>query len=218
MCHSDHVVFGQFKEPLRIYRNPPITSICEDFYETDPKNGFVRGFSIAPYSGRPISFVLGALAGRTDLWGKRLADFMAGYNFWLQLGIIGEILPNKKNRVELSGEKDTFGLPIPRTFFSLGENDGKIIDFGYKKMEEIMEAAGSLATFRAPLFVHLLGTTRMGNDKKDSVVDKNLKAHDLDNLYVCGASVFPTSGAVNPTLTIQALAARLADHISGVWS
>ncbi len=77
-----------------------------------------------------------------------------------------------------------------------------------------MQAVGAVEMFRSPLFVHLMGTTRMGNDPKTSVVDKSLKAHDLDNLYICGNSVFPTSGASNPTLTTQALAARLASHLT----
>lgn len=216
MAHSDHVVYAKFKEPLRIYRNPPITSITQDFYETDPKNDFVRGYSIAPYSGRPISFALTAMTERSDLWGQKLQDFMKEYNFWLQLGIIGEVLPYENNRVELTEFKDDFGIPIPKATFSIGENEEKMIEAGYKKMEAILEAAGALETFRTPLFVHLMGTTRMGSDPSESVVDENLKAHDLDNLYICGASVFPTSGASNPTLTIQALAARLANHLSRV--
>lgn len=217
MCHLDHVVYAKFAEPLRIYRNPPITSITQDFYETGPKNDYLRGFSIAPYSGRPISFALTALAGRPDLWGKKLGDFMKEYNFWLQLGIIGEVLPYEENRVELSAEKDQFGIPIPKTVFSIGPNEEKMIESGYAKMEAIVRAAGAIETFRTPLFVHLLGTTRMGNDPSDSVVDKNLKAHDLENLYICNGSVFPTSGGVNPTLTIEALAARLANHLTRVY-
>lgn len=214
MCHTDHVVYAKFKDPLYIYHNPPTTSITQDFYETDPKNDFKRGFSIAPYSGRPISFALGAISGQRDLWGHKLLDFMKEYNFWLQLGMIGEVLPYKENRVELSDKEiDDYQVPIPEIYFSLGENEEKMIAKAYKIMEKIMEAAGSLEFFRAPLMVHLMGTTRMGDDPKDSVVDRNLKAHDLDNLYICGASVFPTSGACNPTLTIEALAARLANHI-----
>lgn len=213
MCHSDHVVYGRFKEPLRVYRNPPSTSLTQDFYETDPKNNFKRGFTIAPYSGRPISFALGAQAGLSDLWGKKLIDFMRGYNFWLQLGIIGEVLPYENNRVELAEEKDENNIPITKTTFSIGENEKKMIARGYEITKKILGAAGAVKTFRAPLFVHLMGTTRMGDDPKTSVVDKNLKAHDLDNLYIAGNSVFPTGGASNPTLTTQALSARLANHL-----
>lgn len=216
MCHSDHVVYAKFPEPLRIYRNPPVTSVTQDFYETDPAQDFKRGFSIAPYCGRPISFALGAQAGRPELWGKKLIDFMREYNFWLQLGIIGEVLPYENNCVELSDEKDEHGIPITRTTFSIGENEKKMIEAGYKKMEELAKAAGAIKTFRTPLFVHLMGTTRMGDDSKTSVVDKNLKTHDLDNLYICGNSVFPTSGASNPTLTTQALAAKLSSHLAEI--
>jgi len=213
MSHSDHVVFARFADPLRIYRNPPVVSISEEYCETRKEHDFVRGFSIAPYSGRPISFALSAIASRPDLWGKKLRDFMKSYNFWLQLGMIGEVLPYESNKVELSSEFDELGLAIPQAHFSVGNNEKKMIEKAYEVMENIMKEAGAVETFRSPLFVHLLGTTRMGDDAKDSVVDRNLKAHDLENLYICGGSVFPTSGAVNPTLTIQALALRLAAHI-----
>lgn len=63
---------------------------------------------------------------------------------------------------------------------------------------------------------HQCGTNRMGSDPAASVVDTDLKAHDLDNLYICDASVLPTSAAVNPSLTVAALALRAADHISRV--
>lgn len=214
MPHADHVVFAKFNEPLRVYRNPPTTSICQDFYETDPSNDFVRGYSVAPYSGRPIGAALTAISGRSELWGEKLRDFMKEYNFWMQLGMIGEVLPYEHNKAELSEEKDDYGLPIPKITFSLGGNEEKMISHAYNKMEEIMMAAGALETFRAPLFVHLMGTTRMGNDPENSVVDRNLKAHDIDNLYICGTQVFPTGAAVNPTLTTEALAARLADHLA----
>jgi choline dehydrogenase-like flavoprotein len=61
---------------------------------------------------------------------------------------------------------------------------------------------------------HQCGTNRMGTDPQTSVVDVNLRAHDLDNLYICDASVLPTSAAVNPSLTIAALALRAGDHIA----
>lgn len=216
MCHTDHVVSGRFDFPVRPYRNPPITSITQDFYETDAKNDYKRGFSIAPYASLPIGFALLSIAGDDECWGEELHARMEEYNFWMQLGIIGEVLPYPENRVELSDENDQNGMPIPKAIFRLGANEKKMIEAGYKKMEEIMKAAGAIETFRTPFFVHLMGTTRMGDDPATSVVDADLKAHDLDNLYICGPSVYPTSGAVNPTLTAQALAARLADHLTNL--
>lgn len=60
---------------------------------------------------------------------------------------------------------------------------------------------------------HLLGTARMGDDPQSSVVNGSNRAHDVPNLFVVDGSSLPTSGAVNPTATIQALALRCADHI-----
>jgi choline dehydrogenase-like flavoprotein len=58
-----------------------------------------------------------------------------------------------------------------------------------------------------------MGTTRMGSDPAESVVDARLRTHDLSNLWLVGSSVFPTGGAMNPTLTIAALALRAAETI-----
>ena len=58
-----------------------------------------------------------------------------------------------------------------------------------------------------------MGTTRMSNDPLRGVVDRNCKVHDVENLYVAGSSVFPTSGSANPTLTLVALTLRLAGHL-----
>ena len=60
---------------------------------------------------------------------------------------------------------------------------------------------------------HHMGTTRMDDDKRQGVVDRNCRIHGLANFFVAGSSVFPTVGSVNPTLTIVALAIRLADHL-----
>ena len=60
---------------------------------------------------------------------------------------------------------------------------------------------------------HLMGTTRMSEKAEDGVVDRNLKLHGLDNLYVAGSSVFATAGVANPTLTVMALSRRLAAHL-----
>jgi choline dehydrogenase-like flavoprotein len=75
-------------------------------------------------------------------------------------------------------------------------------------MKEILEAAGGVDAWSADRTAHLLGTCRMGSAPKDSVVNADCRAHDVSNLYVCDGSVFPTSTAVNPSLTIEAIAAR----------
>ena len=84
---------------------------------------------------------------------------------------------------------------------------------------EIMEAAGAERVHRVPiapstLGAHLLGTCRMGDDPQTSVVDRYHRAHDVPNLFICDGSSLVTSGRGQPTMTIQALAFRAADHIT----
>jgi choline dehydrogenase-like flavoprotein len=87
------------------------------------------------------------------------------------------------------------------------------------RMHEMMEAAGATQVWDQPVLqadggVHLLGTARMGNDPRDSVVDRYHRTHDVPNLFICDGSSFVTSGRGQPTMTIQALAFRAADHIA----
>jgi choline dehydrogenase-like flavoprotein len=81
-----------------------------------------------------------------------------------------------------------------------------------------MEAAGAQKVWRDAVEdnesgVHLLGTARMGDDRATSVIDKYHRTHDVPNLFLCDGSSFVTSGRGQPTMTIQALAFRAADHI-----
>jgi choline dehydrogenase-like flavoprotein len=79
------------------------------------------------------------------------------------------------------------------------------------------ESALEVADHRVPVFAnwHQMGTTRMHADPREGVVDGDCRVHGVGNLYVGGSSVFTTGGCSNPTLTIVALAARLADALSG---
>jgi choline dehydrogenase-like flavoprotein len=110
-------------------------------------------------------------------------------------------------------ERDQYGLPVPHVVFSYHDNDRKIVTHAIERMKEIMEAAGGADTWSADRTAHLLGTCRMGSDPANSVVDADCRTHDIPNLFICDGSVFPTSTAVNPSLTIEALAARTADRI-----
>ncbi len=97
---------------------------------------------------------------------------------------------------------------------SFHENDKKIVEHARAKMKEILGAAGGEELWTAERTAHILGTCRMGTDAKNSVVNRDCRSHDISNLFVCDGSVFPTSTAVNPSLTIQAIAARTADRIA----
>lgn len=143
MVHTDHLVYACFDDIIRPYHSPPTVGLTQDFYETDPRNDYVRGFTIAPYSGRPIDFAAGAVTSRHDLWGGRLRDFMSGYNYYIRNGIIGEVLPYEHNTVTLSDELDHRGLPmIPRVTFSYGDNELKMIEAGYRRGRRLPDIGG----------------------------------------------------------------------------
>jgi choline dehydrogenase-like flavoprotein len=179
-----------------------------------PDAGFVCGYTIETVGPHPVDFAA-RLATARGLWGAGLRRAMLDYNYYSGVGIVGELLPQQKNVVKLhETERDQYGLPVPHVLFGHHDNDRRLTGHAIAKMKEILEAAGGEDTWSADRTAHLLGTCRMGNDPNDSVVDADCRAHDVPNLFVCDGSVFPTSTAVNPSLTIEAIAARAATRTS----
>jgi len=124
------------------------------------------------------------------------------------------VLPQRTNEVRLHPtERDQYGLPVPHVIFSYHQNDRRLIEHAVEQMSGILRAAGGSDIWPAERTAHLLGTCRMGTNAGDSVVNAGCRAHDVPNLFICDGSVFPTATAVNPSLTIEAIAARTADLI-----
>ena len=139
---------------------------------------------------------------------------MAHYNHQVGLKIVGETLPQESNRVSLAEEKDQYGVPIARVTWSMGDNDQRLVNHSIDFMRRGLEGIGAQNIWsEADGTAHLMGTVRMGSDPATSVVDADCRSWDIRNLWVCDGSVFPTSGGVNPSLTIQAIACRTADRI-----
>lgn len=212
MAQAGNVILGRFDQPVRMYKAPPAHALTEEFYETDPKNDFARGFAIQTVGPLPTAFGKQMLAAK-QAWGWGLRREMMDYNHWAAFGLLGEILPWKDNRVTLSEDTDRFGLPVAHVRFSLHDNDKKLIKAAKEKTEAVMYAAGANQVVQEARYAHLVGACRMGSDPQKSVVDKFGRTHDIPNLFVCDGSVFPTQGSANPGLTIQALAARTADYL-----
>jgi choline dehydrogenase-like flavoprotein len=213
MIHGSDIVFGRMPEPVSQFKAPPPNTISQDFYETRADNDYVRGFSIETVGPLPGKFAQIATS-TLGLWGERLREFMYDYNHYAGLGLVAETLPQDSNGVSLSpDETDHLGLPIPVVKFSYGDNDRRVIDAGADTQRRILAAAGAETTFRVSDTAHLMGACRMGDDPATSVVDRDCRTWDVPGLYVCDGSVFVTSGASNPSLTIQAIAARTADRL-----
>jgi choline dehydrogenase-like flavoprotein len=212
MAQAGNVVLGYFDELIRMYKAPPAHALTEEFYETDRKRDFARGFAIQTIGPLPIAFAKQMMSAQ-GAWGWGLRRIMMDYNHWAGLGLMGEILPHEDNRVELADDTDDFGIPVAKVTFSLHDNDKKLIEFGKNKIIEVMNAAGAKEVVQEARYAHLVGAVRMGNDPSTSVVDKYGRTHDISNLFVCDGSILPTQGSANPGLTIQVLAARTADYL-----
>lgn len=213
MAQAGPVVWGQFEKMIRQYKAPPACALTEEFYETDPKNDFVRGYALQSVAPLPIAMSHLLLEER-GCFGEELISAMQDYNHYAALGVLGEILPDERNHVSIHPTaKDQFGIPVSYAHFSLFENDKRMMRAGIERAKEVLTAAGAFETHSVDRYAHLVGTCRMGFSPDDSVVDQWCRSWDVPNLFVCDGSVLPTQGSANPALTISALAARTADHI-----
>jgi choline dehydrogenase-like flavoprotein len=214
MVHAGHQVFAKFPDRINQYKAPPPGgALTEHFNRTIREADFICGYTIEVVGPHAVDFASRLTTGR-GLWGADLRRVMLDYNYYSGIGIVGEILPQARNLVKLHDtERDQYGLAVPHVVFAYHENDRRMIAHAVARMKEILEAAGGEDVWSADRTAHLLGTCRMGDDPSASVVNADCRAHDVPNLYICDGSVFPTSTAVNPSLTIQAIAARAADRI-----
>ena len=127
----------------------------------------------------------------------------------------------RSNYLEPSRErKNQFGMPLTKIHF---DRDEQVMLNMNRRLAKLTEIFSSMSDYTQTETVlegavgyHASGTCRMGATPEDGVVDGDLRVHDVENLYVCSTAVFPSVGAVNPTLTLVALAFRLADHLNGV--
>jgi choline dehydrogenase-like flavoprotein len=149
----------------------------------------------------------------------------APYPRHVRLQIWLEQAPSPMSRVTLSDERDVLGLRKARVDWRLSELERRTARTMLRTVDAELGRLG-IARLSGTEWLdeddwaeqfhegrHHMGTTRMADSPEDGVVDVNCRVHDVDGLYVCGSSVFPSSGYANPTLTILAMAVRLADHL-----
>ena len=220
MIHPFRTLEGVFEAPMYAYDGPfGIPAMSQQFYETDPKRDFARGYTLLLERGfGPLHRAWGGFANKPVPWGADHHRVMKQrFPHVIRVTVMGEDLPEERNRVEIDPDlKDTSGIPAPRVVYGYGENSLKLLEHGDRMARQTLEAAGAIEILDSgpvtPAY-HLMGTARMGNDPNKSVVNASNRAHDIKNLYIVDGSSFVTSAAVNPTSTIGALALRAADKI-----
>ncbi len=160
-----------------------------------------------------------ALSG--DDWGdSMLAELRENYGNSIAMGGLVGQPPRWENRVTLDTTvTDDHGNPVPDIQWSWGDRVHRSISRANAIQHAVLSQLGVDIAWTAnaesgsgPAYHHM-GTTRMGTDPQESVVNRQLRSHDLSNLSIASSSVFVTAGSMNPTLTIAALALKCADHV-----
>lgn len=211
MTHPAKLICGLFEQETQpFFGTAGGQLISQDQYDNKHKAGAYGSYQwLIANAARP-SDLTGIANTRPDIYGHKLRPFMeraAGH--FGQMNLVCEDVALPENRIVLSDKKDRFGIPIARCLHSIGERTKRLLELGTKEGLAIFRAAGAEHPWTGPDFgMHILGGTVMGNDPKASVCDSYGRCHDTDNLYIAGTGVFASSGAVNPTFSLHALAVR----------
>ena len=212
---------GYFEHPLNEYKSVQVTRIIQDFYNSDPARGFYGGGGMdARFQFFPIGFARSGLPPDAPRWGAEYKRMLNQY-YTRTIDVNGHTttIPLASNGISLHPElKDDYGRPGLMVTYKDHPDDITVQEWFLERCVELVDAMGPLKTWQRDVgptrgHAHLLGTCRMGDDPAESVVDKYHRAHDVPNLFICDGSSFVTSGRGQPTMTIQALAFRAADHI-----
>jgi choline dehydrogenase-like flavoprotein len=223
MSHPAAMVYGLFDEKTSCHLGASGGQLVnQDSYgkNTHADAGAFGSYQwmIAP-AAKP-SDLLGMANTRADLFGDDLHAFMkdAAHGFASMIAVI-EDLPVAENAVTLSTTMDRFGTPLAKVIHTTHPNSKKLWQAALNEGQEVFKAAGAREVWTGPqASMHLIGGTIMGNDPARSVCNTFGQTHDIPNLLIAGAGLFPTSGGVNPTFTIHALVARTSEHLLNNWN
>ncbi len=221
MHHPTAIVTGLFDAP---FGGPKGAFACslysQEFYETDPSRGAARGYQLQGLRGAgPLATALGGYATRLPWGAAHHEGFEATFGHSASVTVTVEDLPAADNRVTLDpSRRDRASVPAARLAYAVGDNERRLLAHGSQRAEEALQATGARRIVHTPLSrqagFHFLGTAAMGAYER-AVTDPEGRVRGCPGLVVVDGSTFPSSGAVNPTPTLQANALRIADALIG---
>ena len=196
----------------------PNSSFMPRWQNLDKQDGrYLRGYNVRVGSGQSLYSHATGIAGFGSEFKKKVRTRIpTGLSVWA----VGERLPRFENKVELHPElKDAWGIPALHITFTDSENERAMVEDMAASIEEMVRLL-KVENFRLEknistpgLYIHEMGTCRMGNDPKKSVLNRFNQCHEVKNLFVTDGSSFPSQGQENPTLTIMALTVRACDYM-----
>ncbi len=220
LVHPTLNVYGLFEEETYPYQGVSIgLMVSQDDYTKDPKKGYLASYQwlLSP-SSKPNGLT-GFASSRPDIYGAALDPWMKrAAKHFTYIQMVGEMIARPENRIELSSERDKFGVPISRLTMAFSENEYALYNHAETVGKSIITAASASEVWTSPLAnQHFMGGTIMGTDPSTSVTDSYGITYEVRNVMIAGNTLFPTSGAVNPTFTTHALALRAVDHVLANW-
>tara|TARA_B110000008_G_C16969262_1_gene563244 strand:- start:305 stop:1867 length:1563 start_codon:yes stop_codon:yes gene_type:complete len=221
MLHPLGYVEGIFKKFLATNKGPEGCCIAShEFYETDNSRNFKRGYSMQVLRGTgPLDMANKLNKLKKITFGKKFHNqFFNFFGKTAGIAIICEDLPNKKNNIVLDYKNlDKNKMPGIKINYKLSENSKNMMRHGLNNAKKILVKSGAKFLYGyGPVRNtgwHIMGTTKMGQNPKSSVVNKFGQCHDIKNLFIVDSSIFVTSGGVNCMSTIQALALKITENI-----
>lgn len=183
--------------------------------ENGEKRDYIRGFG---YQGGASRQGWEAQVAEMNI-GKDLKDVIGTVGGWsMGATAFGEMLPYHENKISLDpSKKDAWGLPVLNFDVEIKDNEKKMKIDMMNDMKEMLEIAGAKnvktydAGYSPGMGIHEMGTARMGNDPKTSVLNKNNQVWDCQNVFVTDGACMVSASCVNPSLTYMALTARAAN-------
>jgi choline dehydrogenase-like flavoprotein len=221
LTQANQDFWGLTPKPVYPFRGPQQTAGIVEMRDGDfrrERAAIGTSFMNSGWSGNSDAIGLAKKLIADGMFGQQLASEINNQvSRHLRLNSSAEVLPDWNNRIELDETRDTAGVPKPRITFKIDDYTRAGLAAGLEVSQRIFKQMG-VASMEAnePYGSNAIigGTTRMGNDARSSVVDRDLVSHQHRNLYILGSSSHITAPVNAPSLTIAALAIRAAGHIT----
>jgi len=211
--HVFSFIFGVMPGPVNMHRGTQLAGLIQDEQYHKPERGFAGGYLLEAMGMDPAR-AIGLLGG----WGKSVSDYIEHYSRLAVVFLCGEDPPQASNCIALHPtQRDQYGLPIPVIKYTMHSNSTAMQHHGINQVRQLYSSLGGTdirATEGVQIAAHNMGVARMSARPDDGVTNRWGQVHDIPNLFVSDGSIFTSSAAANPTLTIVALAIRQADHIA----
>jgi choline dehydrogenase-like flavoprotein len=221
MTHPTHSIWGLFPEETMPHMGLNGGQLInQDNYDNKHhKNNSYGSYQWLIGNAVKPNDLLGIANSRPDIFGKKLKPFLnhATKHIGNMVGICDDI-PQAENRVTLSSNKDKHGLPLAEVTHNIHSRTETLTQQMIQEGLSVFKSAGVKEPWAGPRAgMHLMGGTKMGDAPENSVTNQFGQVHGVDNLFIAGPGLFPTSGAVNPTYTVHAISLMAVEHMLKHW-